>query len=63
MIGMGVLLEALDHPNVNEILVVGRKSCGLEHEKIKELIHTDFMDYSTVKSQFKDYDACFFCLG
>lgn len=63
MVGKGVLLECLDHAEIGEVLVIGRKNVGIKHAKLKELIHKDFTDYSQVQSQLYGYDACFFCLG
>jgi len=63
MVGEGVLHECLLHENIEEILLVTRKSCGITHPKIKELVHNDFYDLSSIASQLKGYDACFFCLG
>ncbi len=63
MVGKGVLLECLDHKLIDEVLVIGRNSIGIEHPKLKELIHNDFTDFEYVKSQLSGYDACFFCLG
>ena len=56
-------MECLDHKDIEEVLTIGRSSIGLEHPKLKELIHKDFTDFSVVKSQLAGYDACFFCLG
>lgn len=63
MVGKGVLFESLDHPEISEVLVVGRNLVGLSHPKLKEIIHKDFRDFSNVKNQLTGYDACFFCLG
>ena len=63
MVGRGVLLECLDHPEVDSILAVGRGSCGVEHPKLREVIHQDFFDYSPLEDELTGYDACFFCLG
>lgn len=63
MIGKGVLLECLDHNEINEVLVIGRNSIEMEHPKLKELIHKDFTDFAGVKDHLAGYDACFFCLG
>ena len=63
MIGKGVLLECLDHADIDEVLVIGRTSIEMQHPKLKELIHDDFINFSEVKTQLKGYDACFFCLG
>ncbi len=51
MVGKGVLLECLDHPSINEVLVIGRNPIGIEHPKLKKLIHKDFTDYSEIKDQ------------
>ena len=63
MIGKGVLLECLEHPNVSKILAIGRRSCGIEHPKLNEIIHTDFLNYSTIEEELSGFNACFFCLG
>ncbi|MBK6830519.1 MAG: NAD-dependent epimerase/dehydratase family protein [Flavobacteriales bacterium] len=62
-VGEGVLLECLAHPQIDEVLVVGRKSCGVEHPKVKELLVKDFFSLDTVKDQLRGYDACCFCAG
>jgi hypothetical protein len=63
MVGEGVLHECLQHPSVSAVLVINRKPCGVVHPKLKEIIHTDFYDFSTIESQLSRYNACFFCLG
>ena len=63
MVGEGVLHECLQHDDVEQIVVVGRKSCGITHPKLKEIIHQDFYDLSAIENQLAGYNACFFCLG
>lgn len=63
MVGKGVLLECLDHSDIEEVLVIGRNSIEMEHPKLKELLQKDFTDFSNEKKQLAGYDACFFCLG
>ncbi|MEL7530570.1 MAG: NAD-dependent epimerase/dehydratase family protein, partial [Bacteroidota bacterium] len=63
MVGKGVLLECLDRPDVEAILVVNRRSVEITHPKLKEILHKDFLDLSSIKDQLVGYDACFFCLG
>src|SRR5688572_3160040 len=63
MVGEGVLHECLLHPQIESVLVVNRRPVGMQHRKLKEIIHQDFMDLSPIKDQLKNYDACFFCLG
>lgn len=63
MVGEGVLYQCLIHKDVETILVIGRRSCNVQHEKLTEIIHKDFFDYSAIEEQLKGYNACFFCLG
>jgi uncharacterized protein YbjT (DUF2867 family) len=63
MVGEGVLHECLQHEDVEQVVVVGRKSCGITHPKLKEIIHQDFYDLSAIENQLAGYNACFFCLG
>jgi hypothetical protein len=63
MVGEGVLHECLLHPDVEAVLVINRKPCGVIHPKLKEIIHQDFFDISPIEDQLSGYNACFFCLG
>jgi uncharacterized protein YbjT (DUF2867 family) len=63
MVGEGVLHECLLHPHVEAILVINRKPCGYTHSKLKEIIHSDFFNFSSIENQLIGYNACFFCLG
>lgn len=63
MVGKGVLLECLDHLEISEVLVIGRSPIGINHPKLKELIHKNFSDFSDEKKKLSGFDACFFSLG
>lgn len=63
MVGEGVLHVCLQQPAVEAVLVINRKPCGVTHPKLKEIIHADFYNFSTIKGQLAGYNACFFCLG
>ena len=63
MVGEGVLNECLHNDNLEQVLVVGRKSCEYVHPKLKEIIHADFFDFSSLGDQLKGYNACYFCMG
>ncbi|MBD0293884.1 MAG: NAD-dependent epimerase/dehydratase family protein [Bacteroidota bacterium] len=63
MVGEGVLLECLSHPDVEQVLVINRKPVGVSHPKLREIIHTDFFNLSPIEEQLSGYNACFFCLG
>ena len=63
MIGQGVLRECLIDPEVESVLLVNRRPSGNKDPKIKEVIHKDFSDFSSLGNIVKDYNACFFSLG
>jgi uncharacterized protein YbjT (DUF2867 family) len=63
MVGKGVLLECLDDPDVESVLCLVRGPTGITHEKLEEIEHEDFHDYSSVEDRLAGLDACFFCLG
>jgi uncharacterized protein YbjT (DUF2867 family) len=62
-VGQGVLRECLRDPEVERVLVIGRSSIGIQDEKVREIVHRDFLDFSSIEDQLCGYDACFFCLG
>jgi uncharacterized protein YbjT (DUF2867 family) len=63
MVGEGVLLECLNHPDMEQILVINRKPAGVSHPKLHEIIHKDFFDLQPIEQQLSGFNACFFCLG
>ncbi len=63
MVGEGVLHECLNDADVEQVLVINRKPGGVSHNKLKEIVHTDFFDLAPIESQLSGYNACFFCLG
>ncbi len=63
MVGKGVLLECLEDRRVEKVLVINRHPLNMVHEKLVEIVHGNFYDFSPLRDQMKEYDACFFCLG
>ncbi|HEY3294009.1 MAG TPA: NAD(P)H-binding protein [bacterium] len=63
MVGQGVLRECLLADDVESVLAVVRTTTGQRHAKLKEIVHRDFFDFSSIENQLAGYDACFFCLG
>ena len=63
MVGEGVLLECLKHPDVEQVLVINRKPGGVSHPKLREIVHADFFNLAPIEQQLIGYNACFFCLG
>jgi uncharacterized protein YbjT (DUF2867 family) len=63
MVGAAALIECLEDPEIEKVLTVGRRPTGRENPKLEELIHEDFLDFSSVRERFAEYDACLWCLG
>jgi uncharacterized protein YbjT (DUF2867 family) len=63
MVGEGVLLECLAHPDVESVIVINRRPGGVNHPKLKEIIHGDFFDIAPIAAQLAGSNACYFCLG
>ncbi len=63
MVGQAVVRQCLLEDRVTSVLIVGRSSAGVSDPKVEELIHGDFLDFSSVATELTGYDACFFCLG
>jgi uncharacterized protein YbjT (DUF2867 family) len=63
MVGAGALLECLADPRVQSVLSVSRSPSGRSHPKLREVLHANFFNYDTLRSNFASCDACFFCLG
>lgn len=63
MVGEGVLLECLEHLEVEKVLIVSRRPYNLKHPKLKKLIVTDFFHLDKVEDSLTGYDACFYCAG
>ena len=61
--GSGVLDACLKDPRIQSITVLTRKPLTLRNQKIVEVPHDDFLDYSIIEDRMKGLDACFWCLG
>jgi len=63
MVGEGVMHECLLHPEVESVQVANRRPCGVEHDKLTEILHADFQDFTAIENQLSGYDAAYFCMG
>ena len=61
--GSSVLDECLKHPRVTKVTVVSRRSTAKKHDKLKEIIHQNFLDYSSIENSLREHNTCFYCLG
>ena len=61
--GRAVLEQCLRDYRIGAVTSVGRRSLGLAHPKLTEVIHTNFLDQSTIAGRYEGLDAVYFCLG
>lgn len=63
MIGGLILQESLEDARIAKVTVITRKPTGITHEKLVEVLHHDFSDFSPIASLFENIDITYFCLG
>ena len=63
MVGGYALRYALDQPTVGSVTAISRRTLGLSHPKLHEVLHQDFGDCSALASALSNQDAAIFCLG
>ncbi|MDA3891891.1 MAG: NAD(P)H-binding protein [Salinivirgaceae bacterium] len=63
MVGGLVLLECLANSEIESVTSIVRRASGINHEKLIEVIHNDFTDYSAIKVHFMGVDIVYFCIG
>lgn len=63
MVGQGVLRECLLDREVDDVLAVGRRPVTVPHERLRQIVHENFADFTPVERELSGFDACFFCLG
>jgi uncharacterized protein YbjT (DUF2867 family) len=63
MVGQGVLRECLLAGDVERVSSVVRTPTRQHHAKLREIVHADFQDFSSLEAELANADACFFCLG
>ncbi|HEY6873889.1 MAG TPA: NAD(P)H-binding protein [Geobacteraceae bacterium] len=63
MVGGYALRYALEHPAVGRVTAIGRRTLGISHPKLNEVLHGDFADCSALAAELSGQDAAVFCLG
>jgi uncharacterized protein YbjT (DUF2867 family) len=63
MVGGYALRYALDQPTVGSVTAINRRTLGMSHPKLREVLHQDFGDCSALAGALSDQDAAIFCLG
>ena len=63
MVGEGVLHECLNDPKIASITLINRRSTGVVHPKVKEVLLTDLFSFTGYEPGLDNANACFYCLG
>jgi uncharacterized protein YbjT (DUF2867 family) len=63
MVGGCALRYALGHPAIGRITAIGRRTLGISHPRLTEVLHSDFADCSALAPALSGQDAVVFCLG
>ena len=63
MIGNLILHNCLGSDEVKQVTSITRKSLGIKHPKLVEVLHSDFLDFSNVQQAFQQQDVCYYCIG
>lgn len=63
MVGGYVLRFALADPRIGRVTAIGRRSPGILHPKLSEVLHQDFANCASLGTALAGQDAALFCLG
>jgi hypothetical protein len=63
MMGQMLLSLCLENKEIASVTSLVRKPGTVSHPKLKEIVHSDFLDYSAIEDTFENQDICFFCIG
>jgi uncharacterized protein YbjT (DUF2867 family) len=63
MVGGYALRYALADADVGAVTSIGRRTLGVSHPKLREVLHRDFADCSALAPVLSGQDAAIFCLG
>ena len=63
MVGEGVLHECLNDQRIASITLLNRRSNGIIHPRVKELLIDDLFAFTGSELELNGIDACFYCLG
>ncbi|GAA2687859.1 MULTISPECIES: epimerase [Actinosynnema] len=63
LIGDGFVREALRAGDVTEVVSVGRAPLGLDHPRLRHVVHADFLDFGALRAEFTGVAACLWGLG
>ena len=63
MVGSEVLGHCLNRSDITQVVTIGRNKTGSSHPKLKEVEHSNFLDFSPLEDELSDADICYYCIG
>jgi hypothetical protein len=63
MVGSEVLRQAIANNEIESVTIIVRRPTDITHPKLKTILHQNFLDYASLENDFKNNDACIWCLG
>ena len=63
MVGRGVLRECLQASDVDLVVTIGRTATGQQNPKLREIVHPDLFDYSSIDNNDFRLRRLLLCLG
>lgn len=63
MIGGLVLQHCLESKDVSEVISLLRRPSGIRHDRLEEIVITDFLNLDASAKHFRDLDIVFYCQG
>ena len=63
MVGSEVLVQCLANDKIQNVLTAGRRMSGIQHPKLKEIEHSNFLEFSALEAELSQVNICFYCLG
>lgn len=58
-----MLRYALEDPALASVVSIGRRTLGIEHAKLREIVHADFSDCRGLAAELAGIHAAVYCLG
>ena len=63
MVGGLILQECLERGDVGRVTVLVRRTLGITHPKLREVIHSDFTHFEPDSDFLRDQQVAYFCIG
>ncbi len=63
MVGRLILEQCLNSSAVKAVTAILRKPLEINHPKLVEVMHHDFLNFDSVKAHFVNKDVAFYCIG